>query len=96
MTACKSRKDQIQGCCCDDDGKRDITGIKVGNEKMIDVAANAIIGILTAQGAEQETKMKALDTLSALCSIKNVAITGNYITIGEGEKAHQCQCGKDK
>lgn len=94
MVRTQLRQDQIQrGGCCRDDR----TAIRIGGGKSIEEAADAIIGILETT-VDQETMRKALDTLAAMCSIKNVAITGNYITMGEcrckdGEE-HKCRRGK--
>lgn len=68
-------------CKTQDKCRCDKTGIKIGGDKAVETAADAIIGILEST-ADQDTIRKALDTLTAMCSIKNVSIVGNYITMG--------------
>lgn len=86
MGCSRLRKDQIKDeCHCDK------TAIKIGDGKCVEAAADAIVGILEST-ADQDTIRKALDTLTAMCSIKNVSIVGNSITMGE----HKCRCKSDK
>ena len=80
MHKCKHGSDKNDGCRCDNK-----TAIKIGGGKAVETAADAIIGILEST-ADQETMRKALDTLATMCSIKNVSIVGNCITMGE------CKC----
>lgn len=96
---CKIRRDQIEeegSCCCDCDCGP--TAIRIGCEGVED-AADAIIGILETT-VDQETMRKALDTLASLCSVRNVAITGNVIKMSEcccgDDEAGGCRCASSK
>ena len=55
---CKHGSDKNDGCRCDNK-----TAIKIGGGKTVEVAADAIIGILEST-ADQDTIRKALDTLA--------------------------------